>query len=201
MAERIPDDAVASTAQTLRIALDGPAGSGKSSVARALADRLGATHLDTGAIYRAITLACVRSGVDLDDAVACAAIARTAHVERRDGRTFLGGADVEDETRGDVVSANVSVVSAHPAVREVLLGHQRALAAEGGVVEGRDIGTVVLPDADLKVLLTASAEERARRRASQLGRDDIAELQSAIERRDELDSTRATAAVRAAELA
>ena len=199
MAERIPDDAVASTAQTLRIALDGPAGSGKSSVARALADRLGATHLDTGAIYRAITLACVRSGVDLDDAVACAAIARTTHVERRDGRTFLGGADVEDEVRGDVVSANVSVVSAHPAVREVLLGHQRALAAEGGVVEGRDIGTVVLPDADLKVLLTASAEERARRRASQLGRDDIAELQAAIERRDELDSTRPTAPLRAAE--
>ena len=199
MTERIPDEAVATAARTLRVALDGPAGSGKSSVARALADRLGAAHLDTGAVYRAITLACMRGRADLEDGGACAAIARTSQVAHRDGRTFLDGEDVEEEIRGDAVSLNVSVVSAHAAVREVLLDHQRALAADGGVVEGRDIGTVVLPDADLKVLLTASAEERARRRAAQLGREDVAELQEAIERRDALDRTREVAPMRAAD--
>jgi GTP-binding protein len=191
-------DQVRARARRLVIALDGPAGSGKSSVATAVAGQLGTRHLDTGALYRAITLACQESGVELNDAAACAAVAARARITQVDGRTSLDGRDVEDEIRGDVVSAAVSLVSAHPEVRAELLEHQRTLASEGGIVEGRDIGTVVLPSADLKVFLTASAEERAMRRASQLGRDDVAELQRAIEHRDELDSSRETAPLRPA---
>jgi GTPase len=191
--------AVAARAARLVVAFDGPAGSGKSSVASAVARALGAPHLDTGALYRAITLACVRAGIDTDDAGACAARAAAARVERIDGRTHLDGQDVEEEIRGDVVSALVSTVSAHAEVRHVLLDHQRALAAAGAIVEGRDIGTVVLPDADLKVFLTASPEERARRRAAQLGRDDVADLQAAIATRDERDASREVAPMRPAD--
>ena len=183
----------------LVIALDGPAGSGKSSVATAVAERLGGQHLDTGAIYRAITLACLEADVDLTDAAECARVAAAVHIGSASGRTTLDGRDVEEEIRGDTVSSHVSTVSAHPMVREVLLGHQRALARDGAVVEGRDIGTVVLPDADLKVFLTASAEERAQRRADQLGRDDVEELKAAIEQRDLLDSSREVAPLRPAE--
>lgn len=183
----------------LRIALDGPAGSGKSSVARALAAGLGARHLDTGAIYRAITLACIEAGLDLTDGPACAAVAGGVHIGQSDGRTSLDGRDVEDRIRDDEVSGAVSTVSAHPEVREVLLAHQRALAADGGVIEGRDIGTVVLPDADLKVFLTATPEARARRRAAQLGRSDVEELRAAIERRDAQDSSREVAPLRPAD--
>lgn len=183
----------------LVIALDGPAGSGKSSVASALAARLDGQHLDTGAIYRAITLACLEADVALDDPDACAQVAAAVRIGDVDGRTTLDGRDVEDEIRGDTVSGHVSAVSAHPAVREVLLEHQRSMAGAGAVVEGRDIGTVVLPGADLKVFLTASAEERARRRAEQLGRDDVEELRAAIEQRDRLDSDREVAPLRPAE--
>jgi GTPase len=186
-------------ARRLRIAFDGPAGSGKSSIAAAVAEEIGAFHLDTGAIYRAITLACLEAGTDLADGVACAEVAQGVVVEQREGRTYLDGRDVEDRIRGDEVSGLVSTVSAHAAVRDVLLEHQRSLAAGGAVVEGRDIGTVVLPDADVKLFLTATAEERARRRASQLGRDDVAELQAAIEERDALDSAREVAPLRAAD--
>lgn len=199
MPELVAPEAVAARARRLRIALDGPAGSGKSSVARALAAELGARHLDTGAIYRAITLACVEAGADLTDAEACADVARRAHIAQEGGRTRLDGRDVEDAIRGDAVSAQVSTVSAHASVRDVLLQHQRELAAGGAVVEGRDIGTVVLPDADVKVFLTASAEERARRRAAQLGRDDVEVLKAAIEQRDRLDSEREVAPLRPAE--
>lgn len=183
----------------LVIALDGPAGSGKSSVATALAASLGGQHLDTGAIYRAITLACLEAGVDLDDEAACASIAAAVRIGNVLRRTTLDGKDVEEEIRGDTVSANVSTVAAHPAVRKVLLEHQRELARSGAVVEGRDIGTVVLPGAELKVFLTASAEERAQRRAAQLGRDDVAVLQDALEQRDQLDSSRAVAPLRPAD--
>jgi GTP-binding protein len=199
MAERASEAAVLERARRMTIALDGPAGSGKSSVARALAERLGAHHLDTGAVYRAVTLACMEAGVALEDDVRCASVARGSTIARHDGRTVLDGADVEDAIRGDEVSANVSTVSAHAAVRAVLIDHQRALASEGGVIEGRDIGTVVLPDADLKVFLTAEASERARRRAEQLGRDDVEVLQAAIEQRDALDRDREAAPMREAD--
>lgn len=183
----------------LVIAIDGPAGSGKSSVARLTAEALGVPHIDTGALYRAGALACLRAGVALDDEDACTSTVRAAHIERVADRTLLDGADVEEEIRGDAVTAAVSTVSAHAGVRGALLGAQRrAVVAAGGVMEGRDIGTVVLPDADLKVYLTASVEERARRRAAQLGRDDVAVLAAQIAERDRQDAERAVSPLRAA---
>jgi GTPase len=175
------------------IAIDGPAGSGKSTIARAVAETLGLPHIDTGALYRAGALACLRAGIDLADAEACTRAVRTARIERHDDRTFLDGDDVEDEIRGDAVTAAVSTVSAHPGVRDALLPAQRlAVEVAGGVMEGRDIGSVVLPDADVKVFLTASPEERARRRAHQLGRDDVDLLAAQIAERDGRDAGRAT---------
>lgn len=172
------------------VAIDGPAGSGKSSVARDLAEVLGVPHVDTGALYRAVTLACLRAGVDLDDDGACGDVARGLVITRADGRTHLDDEDVEDEIRGEAVTAGVSAVSALPSVREAMTPLQRQAAAGGGVVEGRDIGTVVLPDADLKVFLTASVEERARRRAAQLGQEVTDETVATIRERDEADAGR-----------
>ena len=192
------DDELRARARTLVVAVDGPAGSGKSTLAAALAGRLDLRHLDTGAIYRAITLACRRAGVDLADGAACATVARGAVITQADGRTSLDGADVEDEIRGAEVTADVSQVSAHPEVRAALLAHQRALAADGAVVEGRDIGTVVLPEADLKVFLTADPGERARRRAAQSGADPaVVEVEQRA--RDAADAGREVAPLRAAE--
>jgi GTP-binding protein len=178
------------------VAIDGPAGSGKSTVAQRVATSLGVPHLDTGALYRAVTLACLRAGVDVTDADACEAVARRVEVDRRDGRTWLDGEDVEDEIRGPEVTAAVSAVSAHAGVRAAMTPIQRTTAARAGaVVEGRDIGTVVLPDADLKVFLTASVEERTRRRAAQLGLPDADAdtLRAELERRDLLDGSREVA--------
>lgn len=176
------------------IAIDGPAGSGKSTIAAALATRLGLRHVDTGALYRAVTLAVLRANVDLTDDEGCAEVAGAARIERREGRTYLDGADVEAAIRGSEVTAAVSQVSAHPAVRTVLLAVQRAqVGAAGAVVEGRDIGAVVLPDAELKVWLTASPQARGRRRASQLGDTSegaVAAHAAAIAERDASDKTR-----------
>ncbi len=182
------------------VAIDGPAGSGKSSVARLVAARVGLRHVDTGALYRAAALACLEAEVPLDDGEACAATVRSARIERRGDRTFLDGRDVEEAIRGGAVTAAVSSVSAHPPVRDQLLETQRVqLEDGGGVMEGRDIGTVVAPDADLKVYLTASVEERARRRAGQLGRDDVDVLAAQIVERDARDGGRETAPMRAAD--
>jgi cytidylate kinase len=191
------------------IAVDGPAGTGKSSVSRSLARSLHARYLDTGAMYRVVTLAVLRAGVDLGDVDAIGAIA--AHVDLAVGydpdedRSYLAGEDVSVEIRGDEVTGAVSAVSAVPAVRSRLVQLQRELAAVQGsvVVEGRDIGTVVLPDADVKIFLTASAEERARRRndqnvASGLS-DDYEAVLADVKRRDHLDSTRKVSPLRAAE--
>ncbi|MFA9445177.1 ribosome biogenesis GTPase Der [Egicoccus sp. AB-alg6-2] len=173
------------------IAIDGPAGSGKSSVARRVAERLGLPHVDTGALYRAATLAVLRAGVDPSDADGCAEVVGSITLTREDDRTYLDGEDVEDEIRGDEVTASVSAVSAHAEVRGALLPAQRRAVDEaGGVVEGRDIGSEVLPDADLKVFLTASVEERARRRGQQSGRDDLDVLAQEIEARDAADGGR-----------
>lgn len=177
----------------ITVAIDGPAGSGKSTVARALARRLGAPHVDTGAFYRAATLAALREGVDVHDEGACARVARAAHIERSGDRTLLDGDDVEDEIRGRRVTAAVSTVSAHPGVRAALLDRQRAQAVAGGVVEGRDAGTVVVPDAELKVWLTAGPTERARRRAAQAGvadRDGVAAQVADLRARDRRDAAR-----------
>ncbi len=194
---------------SLAIAVDGPAGTGKSSVSRGLARSLGARYLDTGAMYRIVTLAVLRAGIDPDDVDAVGAA--SADVDLAVGydpdgdRSYLAGEDVSVEIRGDEVTKAVSAVSAVPAVRTRLVQLQRELATGQGsvVVEGRDIGTVVLPNADVKIFLTASAEERARRRndqniASGLG-DAYEAVLADVKRRDHLDSTRAVSPLRAAD--
>jgi GTPase len=175
----------------LVVAIDGPAGVGKSTVAARTAEALGIPHLDTGALYRAATLACLRAEVDPSDGDACAEVVAGVTLARDDDRTRLDGEDVEEEIRGEAVTAAVSIVAAHAAVRAALLPAQRqAVAAAGGVMEGRDIGTVVLPQADLKVYLTASVEERARRRGQQVGRTDLDVVAAEIAARDALDGGR-----------
>jgi cytidylate kinase len=185
------------------VAIDGPSGSGKSTVARGVADALGLDVLDTGAMYRAVTQAVLARGVDPHDAATCAQIARQVAVELGE-RVLLDGVDITSAIRGPEVTSAVSSVSAHPEVRAVLVDRQRAWvdAHSGGVVEGRDIGTVVFPDATVKVFLTASDDERARRRQRD-ERDaqrevDVDEVRDALARRDHLDSSRPTSPLRAA---
>lgn len=176
--------ALGGTARACLLAIDGPAGSGKSTVSRALATALGVPRLDTGAMYRAVAWAALDRGVDPADAPAVAGIAEAAAIDVGDERVTIDGAVVTRAIRTPEVNRAVSVVAANPLVRAALVTRQRAWAAErlGGVVEGRDIGTTVFPRADLKVYLTASPEERARRR-----NDEAAE---GLARRDHLDSTR-----------
>ena len=177
------------------VTIDGPAGSGKSSVARAVAGRLGIVNLNTGAAYRAVALLALREGVGLEDGAALATLARRVELGP-DGARVDGRGVPDTELRSPEVSAAASKVSAQAALREVLLPAQRAAAEEargrgGAVVEGRDIGTVVLPDAELKVYLSAAPEERARRRATQTGREgELDRIREAIARRDRQDSER-----------
>jgi cytidylate kinase len=177
------------------IAIDGPAGSGKSTVARGVAAALGLPTLDTGAMYRAVALAALEAGVDLDDGDAVAAIARAARLDLDDGRIELDGRDVSKEIRGPRVTGVVSQVSSHPGVRAVLVERQRSWVTEhgGGVVEGRDIGTVVLTDAPVKVFITARDDIRAARRqgdeAAAARRVTVGDVQRALEDRDRADST------------
>ena len=180
------------------IAIDGPAGSGKSTVARALAERLGFTYLDSGAMYRCVALATLRAGVDPESAGAVEAIARALELEMTPDAVLLCGEDVSAAIREPEVTAAASRVSVHPAVRRALVAQQRSLLAEGGwVAEGRDIGTVVCPEAPLKVFLTASEVERARRRAAQTNEDPERVL--ADQRaRDARDSEREHGALRPA---
>jgi cytidylate kinase len=165
------------------IAIDGPAGSGKSTVSRALASRLGIDRLDTGAMYRAVAWAALQRRLALDDRPSVAELAENLSFDVGE-RVEADGTDITDAIRGPEVSGAVSAVAANPGVRAVLVRRQRAWMAArgGGVVEGRDIGSVVFPDADVKIFLTASTDERARRRPEE-GAD-------ALTRRDRLDSTR-----------
>jgi len=180
------------------IAIDGPAGAGKSTVARALAARLGFTYLDSGAMYRCVALVALRRGVDVDDASAMAELAGSIAISLDGDRVELDGENVSTEIREPAVSEASSRVSVHPGVREAMVARQRELIAAGRyVAEGRDIGTVVSPDSPLKVFLTASAEERARRRAEQTGEDPTAVLAAQLER-DRRDETREHSALRAA---
>jgi cytidylate kinase len=190
------------------VAVDGPAGTGKSSVSRGLARALQARYLDTGAMYRLVTLAVLRAGVNPAAQAAVEAVAAGAQLsvgyDPDEDRSYLDGQDVSSEIRGNEVTKAVSAVSSVPAVRTRLVEMQRTLASGPGsvVVEGRDIGTVVLPDADVKVFLTASAETRARRRNDQNVAaglpDDYAGVLADVRRRDHLDSTRAVSPLRAA---
>jgi cytidylate kinase len=176
------------------IAIDGPAGSGKSTVAKALAKELGLSFLDSGAMYRAVTLSVLEHDVDPMDGEACAKIARALRLEfDAQGRIHVDGKAAEPAIRGETVTKAVSAVSAHPAVRRAIVPQQRAEAQRrGGIVaEGRDMGSVVFPEADFKFFLTASASERARRRARELEQDErVGEIQTDIELRDHLDSSR-----------
>lgn len=179
------------------VAIDGPAGSGKSSVARAVAERLGFDKLDTGATYRAVALVALEERVDLDDGAALAKIAGDVDLTAT-GVFYCGERIGEEALRTPEVSAAASKVSAHPELRKVLVERQRAAARQaqasplgGAVVEGRDIGTVVLPDAGLKIFLSASPEERARRRALQTGREEeLGRIREAMRTRDRRDSER-----------
>ena len=190
------------------VAVDGPAGTGKSSVSRGLARALHARYLDTGAMYRIVTLAILRAGIDPADkgtvGIAAAEVQLRVGDDPDTDRSYLFGEDVSSEIRGDEVTRAVSAVSSVPAVRTRLVGLQRTLAQGPGsvVVEGRDIGTVVLPDADVKLFLTASPETRARRRNDQNVAaglpDDYQGVLADVRRRDHLDSTRAVSPLRAA---
>lgn len=194
------------------VAIDGPSGAGKSTVAKAVAKELGFSCLDTGAMYRAIAWQALQNGVALDDEPALGEIARTydiafGHVEGDPvpRRVFIGDDEVTDAIRTTEIDRAVSPVSAAPAVREALLDQQRRIGNAGDyVVEGRDIGTVVFPDAAVKVFLTASDEERAHRRVRQnadrgIGSIDYDEVLADLRRRDAADSSRATAPLRAAD--
>src|SRR5687768_2787548 len=172
------------------IAIDGPAGAGKSSVARGLAHELGFTYLDSGAMYRCVALAALTEGADPDDGEAVARLAAGLQIELDGDRVLLGGEDVSSRIREPDVTEAASRVSVHPPVRDAMVERQRDAIARGRyVAEGRDIGTVVSPDSPLKVFLTASPEERARRRAADTG-EDAAAVASAQAERDERDQVR-----------
>jgi cytidylate kinase len=194
------------------IAIDGPAASGKSTLGRRLADALGYLFFDTGVMYRAVTWAALRRGIPISDEAAVTALAESVQIDvrppsRQDGRpcdVLLDGVDITWETRRPEVDANVSPVSAYAGVRRALTAQQRRIGLRGRVVMvGRDIGTVVLPEAELKIYLDASAEERARRRYLELiqrgEQADYEQVLAGVRRRDEIDSGRAVAPLRPAQ--
>ncbi len=194
------------------IAIDGPAASGKSTLGKRLADALGYLFFDTGVMYRAVTWAALQRGIPIEDEAEVTRLAETAQIDvrppsRDDGRAcdvLVDGVDCTWETRRPEVDANVSPVSAYPGVRRALAAQQRRIGLRGRVVMvGRDIGTVVLPEADLKIYLDASPEERARRRYREIlgrgGQANYEEILAGVRRRDEIDSTRAVAPLRPAE--
>ncbi len=178
------------------IAIDGPAGAGKSTIARALAARLGLQYLDTGAMYRAVTYAAMRRDMSLDDVEAIAEFARGIDLDVSEAAVLVDGHDATADIRTPQVTVAVSKVAANSGVRSEMRERQQRWAAErdGGVIEGRDIGSVVFPDADLKLYLTASPRVRAERRVAELGEagagGDVDEIERAIAARDHLDSTR-----------
>jgi CMP/dCMP kinase len=181
------------------IAIDGPAGAGKSTVARAVAAELDFTYLDSGAMYRSVALAAREAGVDADDAGALGPLVAGLEIDFDGRRVLLDGRDVSEEIRRPEVTSDASRVSVHPAVREAMVARQQELIAAGRyVAEGRDIGTVVSPDSPLKVFLTASDEERARRRAAETG-EDFETVLAAQEARDARDTEREHGALRAAD--
>jgi cytidylate kinase len=181
------------------IAIDGPAGAGKSSVGHAVAARLGLEYLDTGAMYRGVTFAVLRRGLDPADEADVAHVARTVELRLDDGQVHVDGVDATIEIRGREVTSAVSAVAANSEVRSELVRRQREWVAArgGGVVEGRDIGTVVFPDAQLKLFVTASPRVRAERRVAEIG-GNVDDVEASIVARDRVDSTRADSPLREA---
>lgn len=173
------------------ITIDGPAGAGKSTIAKLLARRLGIRYLDTGAMYRAVAWKARRKGVPTDDEEALAALARATRIVVDEGKVEVDGQNITGWIRTEEISQAASVISAHPKVRQALVDLQREIGRQGSLVtEGRDQGSVVFPDADRKFFLIASAEERARRRHRDVG-GDLAAVRADLERRDARDRTRA----------
>lgn len=181
------------------IAIDGPAGAGKSTVARKVAERVGLPYLDTGAMYRCVALAVSQGSIDTQDSARVGHLASSSIIAIEGDRALLDGCDVSDLIRTPAISAIVSIIAAQPDVREAMREQQRRWVSEhgGGVVEGRDIGTVVIPDADLKIFLTASPDERAQRRVSQAG-GEVEQIARNIAERDRIDSTRVDSPLRPA---
>ena len=195
--------AEANGAKTLIIAIDGPSGAGKGTIARELAARLRYRHVDTGAMYRAVAWKAIAEGLDLQDESAVAALSERARFDLEAGRAVIDGSDVSQAIRTPEIDAAATTVARHPAVRRVLVARQQDIGRAGGVVmEGRDIGTVVFPDADVKIYLDASAEERARRRVNDAahsgGHVGQAAVAEAIAARDQSDTTRAASPLTAA---
>ena len=187
----------------LVIAIDGPSGAGKGTVARAIAGELGCRHVDSGAMYRAVAWRALRDAVPLDDEAAVRAIAATADIDVTGGRVAIDGVDVTRAIRTPEIDQAAAAVARLPAVREVLVALQRRMAAGDGIVmEGRDIGTVVFPGADVKIYLDASPEERARRRAVDPahsgGPAAVSEVATLLTERDRLDRTRTASPLHAA---
>ncbi len=183
------------------IAVDGPGGAGKSTVSRGVGERLGLPHLDTGAFYRAATLAVLQAGVDPADALAAVGVVAGSEIDFEADVTFLDGVDVSAAIRSEPVTDAVSAVSALPEVRELMVDQQRRWVERRGgaaVVEGRDIGTVVFPSAPVKVFLTARPEVRAARRAYELPQAEVSAVSADLERRDRTDSQRAASPLRPA---
>jgi cytidylate kinase len=180
----------------LIIAIDGPSGAGKGTVARAVASRLAYRHVDTGAMYRAVAWKALQDAIDLRDELAVARVAERAVFDLDNGRVVVDGHDVARAIRTPQIDSAATIVARHPAVRRALVERQRAFGASGAVVmEGRDIGTVVFPDADVKIYLDASPEERARRRASDPAHAasdarELSDVAIALAERDRSDSTR-----------
>ena len=182
------------------VAIDGPAGAGKSTVARLVAEKIGVPYLDTGAMYRCVALAIIDMGISLDAVDEIASIARSVDISVENGLVMLDGNDVSQRIRQPEIGAVVSVIAAMSGVRDAMRSQQQQWIARkgGGVVEGRDIGTVVFPKADVKIFLTASATERASRRVEQSG-GDLEQVAREIEERDHIDASRADSPMRAAQ--
>lgn len=179
------------------IAIDGPAGAGKSTVAKLVAKETGLPYLDTGAMYRCVALAVLSSGVEITDEESVGKIAHSVNIELTNDTAILNGRDVSDEIRHPEINSVVSVIAAHSSVREAMRTQQQRWihSMNGGVVEGRDIGTVVFPHAECKIFLTASPEVRAKRRVEQFG-GDVQQVAASIAERDRIDSTRTDSPLR-----